>query len=451
MIVEIEFGPHTCQLNYFKPRVLLGRDADSCDLPVEDASVSRRHAELWLEGEVVYLRDLGSANGTWVDGRPLEAQPVALAPGQAVYVGQTPLEVHWPAQGPDARTRVAAPPPELLAAMAQRAQQRAAPPAQPQYAYAPPQGWSPAQAPAQPAPPPPQHAPPAQPAQQVQPAQHARQAAPACQAGSPAAHQAAQAAAQAGTGVAATLGVGGSSSPLPTELSYRRQGGNDNGTLLIALAGDTFANESTLDGFLEFTATDSETVASVIIELLEFHARGPKKGHVWDRCLVRQGPWKTKKGDVLPMPFRLRVPSGTSASSQNCHWQLRAYVDIKWARDIEATAPIRMRNTDIEKIRDALGSLDYRIAELDAEPLGQKYRGKFNPPMHLRKQLNITDINLDIEYVGTNVKVTMEVEKSKLFSFDKREEFVFALDRLRAASLAELAQHWQTEINKLMQ
>jgi hypothetical protein len=44
----------------------------------------------------------------------------------------------------------------------------------------------------------------------------------------------------------------------------------------------------------------------------------------------------------------------------------------------------------------------------------------------------------------------MEVEKSKLFSFDKRQEFTFALDRLRAATVQDLAQHWQLEINKLM-
>ena len=67
-----------------------------------------------------------------------------------------------------------------------------------------------------------------------------------------------------------------------------------------------------------------------------------------------------------------------------------------------------------------------------------------------RKELNITDINLDITYVGTNLKVTLEVEKSKLFHRDKKQEFVFALDQLRAASMQALAQHWQAEINKLM-
>ncbi|MFV8753188.1 FHA domain-containing protein [Nannocystaceae bacterium ST9] len=473
MIVEVKFGTSTRQLSHFNPRAILGREEQGVDLGTSDPSVSRRHAEVYLEGSVVYLRDLGSSNGTWVNGQPLGGYPVALEPGQAVHLGHSPLSVEWSGRG---RTSMAPISPEMAAMMAYRAQQaQAAPPVQPQYAYAPAQGWQqppmqqpmyappmqqPVYAPPQQAYAPPQqaYAPPPQayaPPQQVYAPPQQAYAPPPQQAtqpiaNSPAAYQAAQAATQVGVGVAATVGVGGSVGPLPSELSYRRQGGNDNGTLLIALASDTFANESTLDGFLEFTATDSETVASVIIELVEYHRRGHKDGHVWDRCLVRQGPWKTKKNDVLAMPFRLRVPSGTSISSAVCHWELRGYVDIAWANDIEAKSPITMRNTDIEKIRDALGTLDYRIGELEAEPLGQKYIGKFNPPMHLRQKLNITDVNLDIEYLGVNLKVTMEVEKNKLFHFDKRQEFVFELARLRAASIQDLAQHWQIEIDKLM-
>jgi adenylate cyclase len=51
-------------------RLLLGRSA-GCDLVVPSPSVSRRHAELWVEGEILRLRDLGSANGITVNGEPL--------------------------------------------------------------------------------------------------------------------------------------------------------------------------------------------------------------------------------------------------------------------------------------------------------------------------------------------------------------------------------------------
>ncbi|MFO7567422.1 MAG: FHA domain-containing protein [Enhygromyxa sp.] len=441
MTVELKLGTLTRQVGPTQPRIMIGRDEQSCELWIHDESVSRRHAEVFLQGNSVFIRDLGSSNGTWVNGQALGAQPVELAPGQVVYVGHAPLGVEWTQPGGGrAATVMAALPPELMAMMAQRRQQQLG-------QSAPPTGY-PGQPTGYPGQPTGYGQAPGQPMGFAQPQQARPQTA--APGGSPAAHQAQQSLTNMGAGVAATVGVGGTQGPTPSELTYRSQGSNNNGTLLIALPGDTFANDNTINGFLEFTSTDKETVASIFVELVEYHKKGPKNGHVWDRCLARQGPWKTKKGDVLPMPFSLRVPSGTSISSPDCYWRLRGYVDISWAFDIEANIDITMRNRDIEKIRDALGALDYRINNIASKPLGQKYTGKFNPPMHLRKQLNITDINLDIEYLGTNLKVMMEVEKNKLFHFDKKQEFVFALDMLRNASLADVSAHFQTEINKLM-
>lgn len=246
------------------------------------------------------------------------------------------------------------------------------------------------------------------------------------------------------------LGLGGQAAPLPAEYSYRRQGSNGNGVLLIALKGDTFSNNTTLDGYLEFTALDNETVSSITIELVECHKKGPSNGHVWDRMIVRQGPWKTKKGDVVPMPFQLRIPPGTSISGRDVYWELRGYVDIAWAIDVAATSPINMRNTDVERLRDALGSLDYRIVNLDSLPLGQKFKGKFHPPAQFRSQWGISDINLDIEYLGANMKLTLEVEKTRLFKFDKRTEMIFDLAQLRTAPLQQISAHFQQEIDKMM-
>jgi DNA-binding NtrC family response regulator len=48
-------------------RALVGRDAD-CDLASDDASISRHHAELRFDGSVWSVRDLGSLNGTFLDG-----------------------------------------------------------------------------------------------------------------------------------------------------------------------------------------------------------------------------------------------------------------------------------------------------------------------------------------------------------------------------------------------
>ena len=136
MTVELKLGTLTRQVGPTKPRIMIGRDEQSCELWIHDESVSRRHAEVFLQGHAVYIRDLGSSNGTWVNGQPLGPHPVELAPGQIVYVGHAPLGVEWTQSGGGrAATVMAALPPELMAMMAQRRQQQLS---APQPAYAPP-------------------------------------------------------------------------------------------------------------------------------------------------------------------------------------------------------------------------------------------------------------------------------------------------------------------------
>ncbi|MEE2906636.1 MAG: ATP-binding protein [Planctomycetota bacterium] len=67
---------------------LLGRSSES--LPLTDQSVSRRHAELTPDGESWWLRDLRSANGTWINGRRVEER-VVLRPGDEITCGETIL------------------------------------------------------------------------------------------------------------------------------------------------------------------------------------------------------------------------------------------------------------------------------------------------------------------------------------------------------------------------
>jgi hypothetical protein len=49
-------------------RLVLGRGS-GCTVVLADITVSRRHAELVLRDGCWILRDLGSSNGTWVNGR----------------------------------------------------------------------------------------------------------------------------------------------------------------------------------------------------------------------------------------------------------------------------------------------------------------------------------------------------------------------------------------------
>jgi hypothetical protein len=65
-------------------RLLIGRSS-SCQLVLADDTVSRRHAELRVEDGRWLLRDLGSSNGTWVNGRRvIEAE---VRPGDLLHLG----------------------------------------------------------------------------------------------------------------------------------------------------------------------------------------------------------------------------------------------------------------------------------------------------------------------------------------------------------------------------
>jgi hypothetical protein len=69
-----------------KRRVVLGRSRD-CDIQVEDANVSRRHAELRQEGATYWIVDLDSTNGIEVNGRRVKR--AKLEPGDTFTVGET--------------------------------------------------------------------------------------------------------------------------------------------------------------------------------------------------------------------------------------------------------------------------------------------------------------------------------------------------------------------------
>jgi pSer/pThr/pTyr-binding forkhead associated (FHA) protein len=63
----------------------LGRRED-CDLRIPLADVSRRHCQIEFKEDAVKVRDIGSSNGTWLNGKKLEEETL-LGSGDILKVG----------------------------------------------------------------------------------------------------------------------------------------------------------------------------------------------------------------------------------------------------------------------------------------------------------------------------------------------------------------------------
>ena len=66
---------------------VLGR-SDQADIRLEDTFASGSHARLAPHGDVIVLEDLGSTNGTFLNGEPLEG-PQPLHPGDTIRIGDS--------------------------------------------------------------------------------------------------------------------------------------------------------------------------------------------------------------------------------------------------------------------------------------------------------------------------------------------------------------------------
>lgn len=69
-----------------KNEVFLGRDLNN-DIVINDPEISRRHSRLFLQGNSYVLEDMGSTNGTFVNGQRLMG-PHVLRPGDVVTFGE---------------------------------------------------------------------------------------------------------------------------------------------------------------------------------------------------------------------------------------------------------------------------------------------------------------------------------------------------------------------------
>jgi phosphoserine phosphatase RsbU/P len=71
--------------------LVVGR-REGVDIPIPDTSVSRRHARIFRRGDAWYIEDLGSRNGTKLNGLPV-SRPSPLGAGDTVRIGDATLRM----------------------------------------------------------------------------------------------------------------------------------------------------------------------------------------------------------------------------------------------------------------------------------------------------------------------------------------------------------------------
>ena len=80
-------GPNTGKIYPLEaPEIVIGRDASNI-ISINDAEISRKHAKLTLQNSTYLLQDLGSTNGTFINGQRITT-PQELKPGDSVTLGE---------------------------------------------------------------------------------------------------------------------------------------------------------------------------------------------------------------------------------------------------------------------------------------------------------------------------------------------------------------------------
>jgi hypothetical protein len=92
-VLELVSGPHKGRTYVIdKERTLIGR-SDQCDVILEAAFASQYHATIVAHGAELLVEDLGSTNGTFVNGQRVTGR-VQLAHGALIQIGSSILQVH---------------------------------------------------------------------------------------------------------------------------------------------------------------------------------------------------------------------------------------------------------------------------------------------------------------------------------------------------------------------
>ncbi|MHC4605749.1 MAG: FHA domain-containing protein [Planctomycetota bacterium] len=86
-VLILQTGPEYGKFIPLRADICIGRHPSN-EVSIPDMSVSRRHARVEVAGDGVYVHDLGSVNGTFVNGTPVTDKR-RVRNGDKIRVGQT--------------------------------------------------------------------------------------------------------------------------------------------------------------------------------------------------------------------------------------------------------------------------------------------------------------------------------------------------------------------------
>lgn len=91
--VHVVGGPDAGVVAAVPRGVLTVGRSPTCDVVLTDPDVSRQHAAITVTTAGISVRDLGSTNGTYLDGSAIDADGVAVTPGQLLRLGESLLRI----------------------------------------------------------------------------------------------------------------------------------------------------------------------------------------------------------------------------------------------------------------------------------------------------------------------------------------------------------------------
>ncbi len=90
LALRIRTGNQTGKTFRVKDDLKIGRGGD-CQIQIKDSNISRDHAFVFVKEDRVYIRDLGSKNGTFLEGESINEDEKEIRPGSVITIGDIEL------------------------------------------------------------------------------------------------------------------------------------------------------------------------------------------------------------------------------------------------------------------------------------------------------------------------------------------------------------------------